>query len=181
MKDILLILVVETEPTVKSDDAYYIWILKNFFGAYLRSQGFNDIRIRYRFIYMCGKTNYNDEEVITDIKTEKAIFSGDGSFVVYCFDVDNGTIKNANFINDVTNFCQSNGFPISFANKEIEDVLQVGHKDLSKKERVKIFAKNYPSLSKFNKSAFFTPIPDVFRILNVTNFGCIIDDIIKNL
>ena len=178
MRDVLVVLVVETTETVKSDDAYYGWILKNFFANYVSSNGFNNLRIKYRFVYMSGKTNYQNENVQKDLKREIDDFKPNKAYVVYCFDIDNKTIKNKEFLNGVEQYCLSNNYLISLAYKEIEDVLNVPNPKETKHNRVKLFRKKYPKKDAFDIRSFFALYKNVASKVGQTNFGLVIQHVI---
>lgn len=178
MKDIQVLLVVETNSLVRSDDAYYSWILKNFFTKYISSSGQDGLRIRYKFIYMDGKTNYNSPSVKHDILIAINEFQSIGTTqVVYCFDIDNKTKKNTNFISTIEGYCLTNNYYLSIAYREIEDVLNVPEGG-SKHDRVILFGQHHPKKSAFDKGRFFTEYQDVTKKQGQTNFGLVINSII---
>lgn len=178
MKDIQVLFVVETNEFVKSDDAYYIWILKNYFNEYLLPSGHNGLRIRYDFIYMSGKTNYCKKEVKSPIGNEIKAFKPNKTYVVYCFDVDNNTITNKTFLKEVKDYCNSNDYLISLANREIEEVLNVPNPNTSKHDRVIQFRKKHPKKAEYDSNIFFVPLEHVCEKRGQTNFGLVIKDII---
>ncbi len=180
MKQIQLLLVVETNVMVKSDDAYYAWILKNYFSGYVSSQGENGLRIRYGFIYMDGKTNYDSARVKREIASARENFKRSGETrVVYCFDVDNTTRKNADFLERVIRFCKANGYCLSVAFREIEEVLDIPSLG-SKHDRVLLFRQKYPRKNDFPSDRFFIALPEVTKKRGQTNFGLIIQLLIAS-
>ena len=179
MIEILVILVVETDEIVASDDAYYGWILKNFFTEYVVSSPHSDLKIIYKFVHMSGKTNFRKKNIENEIKTEINCFKSKKAYVIYCFDVDNGTIKNNDFISEAKAYCEEKGYFISLANKEIEDVLNVPNPKSTKHERVKLFSKKYPKKSDYDHHVFYVPIESVSTSPGQTNFGLVIQEIIN--
>ena len=179
MKDIQIIIVVETNVVTRSDDVYYSWLLKNYFTNYVSSKGYKGLRIRYKFVYMDGKTNYNSPDVQHDIMIFTKEFVLGASYVVYCFDVDTKAKKNQTFIKEVQNYCLTNNYFLSFAYPEIEIPLGVPASLGSKHDRAVHFSKNYPKKSSFPSSNFYVPVGVVPLTPGLTNFCAVIQEIIN--
>ena len=178
MIEIQILLVVETNPVVKSDDAYYSWIMKNFYSGYVSSCGFENIRITFTFVYMDGKTNYDSGYVKKDIDYATSVFSGNKAFVIYCLDMDNKSLENCKFINRVEDYCKRYGYFLSIAYKEIEDVLEAPLGS-SKSQRVRLFARQYPGKDSFPKKRFCVSIDNLTCCIGQTNFCSVVDEIIE--
>lgn len=138
MRYFQILFVVETNDIVKTDDPYYSWILRSFYGDYFSKQGFEDISIIFDFIHMDGKTNYNKKRVKDEINSKTKMFTDGKTFVIYCFDYDKNSAQNAAFIDEAKTYCSSNGYYISVCYREIEDVLKIPT-GKSKAERVRLF------------------------------------------
>ena len=52
MRYFQILFVVETNNVVKTDDPYYSWIVRSFYGDYFSKQGFEDICIKFDFVHM---------------------------------------------------------------------------------------------------------------------------------
>ena len=179
MTNIQLILVVETNDNVKSDDAYFAYLFKYMYGEYLKVNGKNNIHLDYKFVYMDGKGNYKSSRVSKDILDYKNEYQIGKSEVLYCFDIDSVSKDNMVFYAKVKDYCISKNYKLVISNKEIEDVLNVPAGS-SKKERVKNFAKHYPSPNTFDFSHFKVPTEKVFDKVGQINLGYVVDLIIEN-
>lgn len=154
MKEVQLLFVVETNQAAKTDDAYYLWILHNYFQRYISSKGLSGVKFYINFVYMDGKTNYNSKYATTQITNYKSEFVLGPTEVIYCFDIDNYGNKNRQFINTVKQYCASNNYYISFAHPEIENVFNITGSD-SKVEKVKRFRKKMPKKTSISQNKFF--------------------------
>ena len=180
MKEIQLILVVETNASTRSDDAYYSWLMKNFFQEYVSSVDCKNLRILYKFVYMDGKTNFDSSEVQHDIMIYRKEFVFGESVVVYCFDVDTKTKKDNKFIKKVTNYCLKNDYYLSLAHPEIEASLNIPASIGSKHDRAVYFSKHYPKKTAFNSKNFFVPMGTIPSTAGSTSFCAVIQEIINH-
>lgn len=180
MTNIQLLLVVESNVIVKSDDAYFAYLMKNLYKAYLESKGKNGVHLDYKFIHMDGKGNYKSKDVTNDIRDYINEYIIGDTKVIYCFDIDNKNKDNTKFLEKAKKYCYSKGYEVVVSYKEIEDVLNVKEGN-SKRERVKYFAKHYPSISQFNISSFKVEYDKVFNLVGQTNFGNVIDNLLNKI
>ena len=180
MKEAQILFVVETNPYTQSDNAYYSWILKNYFGSYFSPNGQNGIRFLYEYIYMDGKTNYRSSPVRREISTRKGMFVRTGrTHVAYCFDVDNNTLPNRDFLFNAEAYCAENGYSLSLAHPEIERVMRID-KGKTKIEKVMLFRKANPKKNEFDRKAFFTPKEEVLSHVGTTNYGLVVQNVIES-
>lgn len=172
-----ILFVVETNDLIKSDDFYYSWIIRQFYGAYVSNQGFENIRISYGFIHMDGKTNYKKKRVVDDIKTKTKMFSDGKTFIVYCIDHDNSSTLNKAFVSEVQAYCKDNGYYFVVCYREIEDVLHVPNAP-SKTMRVRLFAKKPPKRDVINKTSLSVGLTSITNKIGLTNIMLVLDEIL---
>ena len=121
MKNIQILFVVETNNIVKSDDLYYSWVMRNYYGDFVSNQGFDDIRITFNFVHMDGKTNYKKDYVSKEIRSKTNMFVDGKTYVVYCIDHDKVSAQNAAFIEELSSYCKNNNAYLVVCYREIED------------------------------------------------------------
>ena len=125
MVEIQVLLVVETDKASKTDDAYYSYLLRVFFGQYLSLRGSPSVLIQYHFVYMGGAGNHHSPKVQSEIKGYRSLFKKGPTFVVYCFDVDRLGLKDIAAIREVVSTCKAEGSFVSLTNPEIETLFQL--------------------------------------------------------
>ena len=177
MQYIQILFVVETNNVVKSDDLYYSWVMRNYYGDFVSNQGFDDIRIAFNFVHMDGKTNYNKKFVLDEIRSKTNMFVDGKTYVVYCIDHDKASTQNSAFIEEVSAYCKSNNAYLIVCYREIEDVLFVPQ-GKSKSERVRLFVKRPPKRSNVDIKNLNIKIESLSKSIGTTNFCLIIDEIL---
>lgn len=177
MRYIQILFVVETNDLVKSDDLYYSWIMRSYYSDYISNQGFEDVCIKYDFVHMDGKTNYDKRGVKSDINLKTQMFTDGKTYVVYCFDYDKNSAQNAAFINEVAAYCEDNDYYLAVCYREIEDVLKIPS-GKSKAERVRLFAKKPHKKGFINKRFLMVELSNIAHDYGRSNVCLIIDKII---
>ncbi len=161
MKEIQIVLVFETSRLKRTDDAYYLWMLKNYFFKEMSCGNNSGLRIIFHFAYMDGKTNYRNkrkqDSALKQINDYKRGYSGK-TYVVYCFDVDTKTAADLSFYKEAALWCKESGFLVSMAFPEIEDVFGYGRDKGDKVCRMRLFARNYPKKNDIEKENLFVPL-----------------------
>ena len=177
MKNIQILFVVETNNIVKSDDLYYSWVMRNYYGDFVSNQGFDDIRITFNFVHMDGKTNYKKDYVLKEIRSKTNMFFDGKTYVVYCIDHDKVSAQNAAFIEEVSSYCKNNNAHLVVCYREIEDVLSVPQ-GKSKSERVRLFAKKPPKKDSIDRKRLSFDMNNLTHDYGRSNVCLVIDEII---
>lgn len=177
MKYIQILFVVETNNIVKSDDLYYSWVMRNYYGDFVSNQGFDDIRITFNFVHMDGKTNYKKDYVLKEIRSKTNMFVDGKTYVVYCIDHDKVSAQNAAFIEEVSLYCKNNNAYLAVCYREIEDVLSVPQ-GKSKSERVRLFAKKPPKKDFIDRKRLSFDMNNLTHDYGRSNVCLVIDEII---
>ena len=178
MRFFQILFVVETNNVVKTDDPYYSWIVRSFYGDYFSKQGFEDISIKFDFVHMDGKTNYSKKRVKDEINSKTKMFADGKTFVVYCFDYDKNSTQNAAFIEEASAYCATNGYYLAVCYREIEDVLRIPP-GKSKAERVRLFTKKPYKKDFIDKKFLMIDLTNIFHEYGRSNICLVIDEIIK--
>lgn len=114
-----LIFVVETNRTCKSDWIY----IKNTIDRFYT---YDRAHVRLSTVYMDGKSKYQkrEKEVKSLISQYGSSTSKNKSVVIYCFDCDDYDCKpeDADFLNDVEQFCKERDYKFVWFCKDIESV-----------------------------------------------------------
>ncbi|MBP5091012.1 MAG: hypothetical protein J6328_00415 [Bacilli bacterium] len=177
--EIQVVLVFETSKLKRTDDAYYQWMLKNYFPNEMGHGNGCGLQILFHYAYMSGKTNYKHRETLKQINSYVKGYSGK-TFVVYCFDIDTKTKSDKEFIEGVSSWCEKSGYYVSLALPEIEAVFGYGADKGDKVCRMRLFAKRYPRKDSISKKNLFMPCsldPDALSY-GQTNFCSIIESIV---
>lgn len=177
MKYFQILFVVETNDAVQTDDPYYSWIVRSFYGDYFSKQGFEDICIKFDFVHMDGKTNYSKKSVRYDINLKTQMFSDGRTFVVYCFDYDKNSAQNAAFIEEASAYCATNGYFLAVCYREIEDVLRIPP-GKSKAERVRLFTKKPYKKDAIDKKYLSFDIANLTHEFGRSNICLVIEKIL---
>lgn len=157
---IQLILVVETNRKADIDVGYLNEIIHYYYDLK------NEVSIKY--IYMEGKHNYNQRRVEKEIKRYCSMYSGK-SHVIYVFDRDQHykDIRDENFINDVCNYCDQEGYEIIWFVRNIEDVLHKKHVESNKKKEAMIAFKRTKQIQKVEARNLSSPNPRQSKTSNI--------------
>ena len=178
MRYFQILFVVETNDIVKTDDPYYSWILRSFYGDYFSRQGFDDISIKFDFVHMDGKTNYNKKKTLFEINSKTKMFADGRTFVVYCFDYDKNSSQNVTFLEETKLYCDKNGYFMSVCYREIEDVLNIPP-GKSKAERVRLFIKRPYSKNAIDKKNLSYELSNLTHEFGRSNICLVIDKILS--
>lgn len=113
---IQLILCVETN---KQADTDYIYISETIKYVYKE-----DKRITINKVYMGSKTKYKSKEVLRSIKQYTKDFTIGETKVIYCIDTDayETDIEHKKVLDDISRFCEENGYELIWFCHDIEDV-----------------------------------------------------------
>ena len=174
---IQVVFVVETNPFVRSDNAYIVWLLKKSFEQYIVPEKCSELLILYDFVYMDGKQNYCKRNVKNDIKDKKDSFPNGNTYIVYCIDIDTKGKDDLLLIKDIFEFTKTNGYFLIVSYKEIEDVVKAPSGN-SKHERVKRFLNNYPKKESVDERCLLIPFDVIAGQIGKTNFNLVINEII---
>lgn len=178
MKEIQILFVVETDSITKSDDVYYTFLMRTFFGAYLTRRNNKGLFIQYRFVYMGGSGKYRSQSVLGDIKSLTAEFASRPTYVVYCLDVDRLGHKDQSLLDTVIDWCERQGYHVSLVCPEIETMFHLkGSAD--RKTTATYFARHWPKAEDISKDRFFSSLVEAKTTRNKTNFGTVIEQIVK--
>lgn len=114
---IQLIFCVETNKKTKSDWYYLSSVIHQFYRI--------DSSVKLSVVYMDGKNKYKQKSVINGIKELRNMFTGDNTYVIYCFDTDDivNSPKALSFMKEVEDYCLINRFDLVWFNRDIENVL----------------------------------------------------------
>lgn len=178
IKELKVYFVVETDAATKTDDAYYTWILKNFYPEITSAKGLNGIRLSFDFIHMNGKMNYRSRKIDEKIKSFKRMRK-ENIYFVFCFDLDSTSNQDKNFLKNVDAFCRERDYFLIMSYREIESVLKVKHKTLSKSDRVKEFNRKQPKKDTINVRDLRVKISDLGKIDGESNICLVIDELCK--
>lgn len=141
---IQVIFVVETNKIKKTDDRYLIKLVE---AVYEASR--NDIKFRYA--HMGGKTKYNRECVLKEIKSYIKQNKDGINHVIYCFDTDRIDInpEEVKKLQTYENYCKDNGYHFVWFCYDIETVF-LGHSvpDSEKEKESKNFGRKDFTLTK---------------------------------
>ena len=137
----LLVLCVETDKDAQTDTKYIDKTIRHYFVI--------DNNIKIAYVYMCGKGNYDNRAVISQIKRQ---YSGDfeEKHVVYCIDIDN--MADAEVIeqnNKIEEYCKSLCYDFVWFCRDVEEVYL--HKRVNKSEKLNE-AKKFSRLSDLGKA-----------------------------
>lgn len=178
MNEIQVLLAVETNEVTKSDDIYYTYLLRTFFGGYLKRCGHNGLFIQYHFVYMNGCNNHHSVEVNRQIRIYTNDFQGRPTFVVYCFDVDRLGRKDKEKMQATIEQCTSDSSFVSLTCPEIETIF--GLKNSSDREGcAREFAKHYPKKDGIHASRFFASLEEAANTRMRSNFCTVIQEIVQ--
>lgn len=113
---IQLILCVETNKRANTD---YIYIFETIKHVYKE-----DRRITINKVYMGSKTKYKSKEVLRSIKQYTKDFTIGETKVIYCIDTDayETDIEHKKVFDDISRFCEENGYELIWFCHDIEDV-----------------------------------------------------------
>ena len=128
-----LIFVVETDSRNQSDERYVKKLINSRYDLSL-----NDIKTQY--VHMGGKSNYNDDAVIS--KIDKYIDENeDGeNYIIYCFDTDEIALQykyKEEFIKE-KKYCDDHNYYIVWFNCDVEYVLLGKRVESNKKKQESI-------------------------------------------
>ena len=154
MKEVQIVLVFETSRLKRTDDAYYLWMLKTYFPKEVAKCSGASVGILLNYAYMDGKTNYKKRATLNQIRDYKNGYSGK-TYVVYCFDVDTKTAADLAFYKEAALWCKESGFLVSMAFPEIENIFGYGRDKGDKVCRMRLFARNYPKKNDIEKENVF--------------------------
>ena len=113
---IQMILCVETNKRANTD---YIYIFETIKHVYKE-----DRRITINKVYMGSKTKYKSKEVLRSIKQYTKDFTIGETKVIYCIDTDayETDIEHKKVFDDISWFCEENGYELIWFCHDIEDV-----------------------------------------------------------
>ena len=113
---IQMILCVETNKRADTD---YIYISETIRHLYKK-----DKRITINKVYMGSKTKYKSKEVLRNIKQLTKDFTIGETKVIYCIDTDayETNIEHKKAFDDISRFCEENGYELIWFCHDIEDV-----------------------------------------------------------
>lgn len=113
---IQMILCVETNKRANTD---YIYIYETIKHVYKE-----DRRITINKVYMGSKTKYKSKEVLRSIKQYTKDFTIGETKVIYCIDTDayETDIEHKKVFDDISRFCEENGYELIWFCHDIEDV-----------------------------------------------------------
>ena len=113
---IQMILCVETNKRANTD---YIYIFETIKHVYKE-----DRRITINKVYMWSKTKYKSKEVLRSIKQYTKDFTIGETKVIYCIDTDayETDIEHKKVFDDISRFCEENGYELIWFCHDIEDV-----------------------------------------------------------
>lgn len=111
-----MILCVETNKRANTD---YIYIFETIKHVYKE-----DRRITFNKVYMGSKTKYKSKEVLRSIKQYTKDFTIGETKVIYCIDTDayETDIEHKKVFDDISRFCEENGYELIWFCHDIEDV-----------------------------------------------------------
>ena len=113
---IQLILCMETTKKAATDDIYITDTIRHVY------QLNNQIKISR--IYMGTKTKYNSKDVLREIKEKIDTYTFGDTKVIYCIDTDDyeKNIEHNNELNEISRFCDKNGYDLVWFCHNVEDV-----------------------------------------------------------
>ena len=122
---------VESNPQARTDSMYVDTAIKTSFLI--------DNNVTINYIYMNGKSRYNDSKTLKRINkyTNMAQKRGTPTSIIYCIDTDNyeSSLEDTKLNNEIKAFCEENGYELVWFCRTIEEVFL--HKIVNDAEKTK--------------------------------------------
>lgn len=176
---IQLLFVVESNAIIRSDSAYFSWLLRKTYANHLSSEKCNGVLFSYDFVYMDGKAKYKSKHVISEINSQKRLSQLDKTYVVYCIDIDTKGKEDAILLDEIQSFCDDKGYYLIVSYREIEDVVK-SYKGGSKSERVKYFVSHNPKYESVKQADLMVDLRKIKDKVGTSNFNLVINKIVSN-